>query len=348
MPIIVVGLNHRSAPVEMREKFAFSDAELPQALNILRSNGVVSEAVILSTCNRVEIYAAGNKSEQELIKETQSFLLSSRNYHFSELNNEIYALGEPESVIHLFKVSCGLDSMVLGETEILGQLKKAYDIALSGKHTGSALNRAFQRAFNVAKKIRSETNIQKGSVSVASVAVELAERIFETLKGKKILVIGAGDTAEKSAKALVSRGASGLIFTNRSIEKANALASELGGTVVPYNEFFYVIADVDIVISSTSAPDYIINRQKLIPSMQKRKHRLLLMIDLAVPRDINPDVTGFDEVFLYDIDDLQEIADDYMRQRLEEVQRCEKIIRQKAEELIKQIGFTPNQSATKD
>ncbi|MGC8743214.1 MAG: glutamyl-tRNA reductase [Verrucomicrobiia bacterium] len=342
MPIIVVGLNHRSAPVEMREKFAFSDAELPQALQTLRSGGVVSEAVILSTCNRVEIYAAGGEPEQKLIKEVQTFLLSSRNYQPSEIDSEIYTMGEPESVIHLFKVACGLDSMVLGETEILGQLKKSYDIALSGKHTGGFLNRAFQRAFNVAKKIRSETNIQRGSVSVASVAVELAERIFETLKGRKILVIGAGDTAEKSAKALVSRGASGIIFTNRSIEKANALASELGGTVVPYNDFFSVFADVDIVISSTAAPDYIINRHKLLPAMQTRKHRSILMIDLAVPRDINPDVTGFDEVFLYDIDDLQEIADNYLKQRLEEVQHCENIIRQKAEELLKHSGFNPH------
>jgi len=341
MPIIVVGLNHRSAPVEMREKFAFSDAELPQALQTLRSGGVVSEAVILSTCNRVEIYAAGSKSEQELIKEVQSFLLSSRNYQPSKINSEIYAMGEPQSVIHLFKVACGLDSMVLGETEILGQLKKSYDIALSAKQTGGYLNRAFQRAFNVAKKIRSETNIQKGSVSVASVAVELAERIFETLRGRKILVIGAGDTAEKSAKALVSRGASGIIFTNRSLEKANALAGELGGTVVPYNDFFSVIADVDIVISSTSAPDYIINRHKLLPAMQTRKHRSILMIDLAVPRDINPDVTGFDEVFLYDIDDLQEIADNYLKQRYEEVHHCENIIKQKAEELLKHSGFKP-------
>lgn len=342
MPVIVVGLNHRSAPVETREKFAFSDAEIPQALEKLRSNNVASEAVILSTCNRVEIYAAGNKPDQELIKEAQNFLLSYRNYG-SELNGEIYTMGEPESLIHLFRVACGLDSMVLGETEILGQLKKAYEIALSGKHTGSLLNRAFQRAFNVAKKIRTETNIQKGSVSVASVAVELAERIFESLRGKKILVIGAGDTAEKSAKALVSRGASGIIFTNRSIEKANALANELHGSVVPFEEFFSAIGDVDIVISSTSAPNYIINRNKLLPVMQKRRHRLLLMIDLAVPRDIHPDVTSFDEIFLYDVDDLQQIADDYLKQRLEEVQHCERIIKEKVQELLKYIGAKPTQ-----
>ncbi len=338
MSIVVAGLNHRSAPVEMREKFAFTDAELPQILETFRTGEIVSEAVILSTCNRVEVYAAGDKTAGELIDKTVNFLLKSRNYS-AQLNGEIYTLSEPDSLIHLFRVASGLDSMVLGETEILGQLKKAYDIALSGKHTGNFLNRSFQRAFNVAKKIRSETNIQKGSISVASVAVELAEKIFETLKSRKVLVIGAGDMAEKSARALVSRGASEIIFTNRSIEKANALASELNGAVIPFEGFINKIGDVDIVISSTSAPDYIINRHKISNVVQKRKNRSLFMIDLAVPRDINPDVTGFENVFLYDIDDLQEIAEDYLKQRLAEAQHCEKIIKDKVDELLHHINL---------
>ena len=337
MSIVVAGLNHRSAPVEMREKFAFSDAELPQALESFRSNGIVSEAVILSTCNRVEVYAAGNKPEGQLIDTTVNFLIKSRNI-YTQLNGEIYTMGEPDSLIHLFRVASGLDSMVLGETEILGQLKKAYDIALSGKHTGNFLNRSFQRAFNVAKKIRSETNIQKGSISVASVAVELAEKIFETIKSRKVLVIGAGDTAEKSARALVSRGASGIVFTNRSIEKARVLASELNGTVIPFEDFINKISDVDIIISSTSSPEYILNRHKISNAVQKRKNRSLFIVDLAVPRDINPDVTGFENVYLYDIDDLQEIAENYLKQRLADIQHCEKIIREKVEELLRHIN----------
>ncbi len=337
MSIVVAGLNHRSASVEMREKFAFADAELPQALESFRSGGIVSEAVILSTCNRVEVYAAGDKPAGQLIDTTVNFLIKSRNIS-AQLNSEIYTMSEPDSLIHLLRVASGLDSMVLGETEILGQLKKAYDIALSGKHTGNFLNRSFQRAFNVAKKIRSETNIQKGSISVASVAVELAEKIFETIKSRKVLVIGAGDTAEKSARALVSREASEIIFTNRSIEKARVLASEFNGTVIPFEDFINKISDVDIIISSTSAPNYILNRHKISNAIQKRKNRSLFMIDLAVPRNINPDVTGFENVYLYDIDDLREIAENYLKQRLADTQHCEKIIREKVDELLRHIN----------
>lgn len=339
MAIVVVGLNHKSAPVEMREQFAIGDSELPSVLNSLRSGGIAKEAVILCTCNRVEIYAAGDLPGEKLISHVSDFLLKTKNYS-KEINGEIYTFSEPESLLHLFRVACGLDSMVIGETEILGQLKKAYDIALSGNHTGSLLNRAFQRAFNVAKKIRSETNIQKGSISVASVAVELAERIFSSLKHSKILVIGAGDTAEKAAKAFVSRGAVNLHFTNRSPEKAKNLADEIGGSTIPFENFLNSIPDMDIVISSTSAPGYLISRHSLLPIIGKKKNHPILMIDLAVPRDINPDVTSFENVYLYDIDDLQEIADDYLKQRMEEVSKCEKIIREKVEDLMKQIAYS--------
>lgn len=332
MGIVVVGLNHRSAPVEMREQFAFSDAEIPQALASMLGQGVAKEAVILSTCNRVEVYAATDGSDEELIENIQKYLLDLRNYT-KPLNGEIYTLNEPASIIHLFRVATGLDSMALGETEIFGQLKKAYEIAFTNKSTGAFLNKAFQRAFNVAKKLRTETNIQKGSISVASVAVELAERIFISLKGRNILVIGAGDTAEKSARALTSRGATGLIFTNRSREKAEALATELNGKAINFDQWQTQIPFLDIIISSTSAPNYIVDRHTLEPYMHHR-NKPLLLIDLAVPRDINPDINVFDNVFLYDIDDLKEIADEYLKQRMKEVELCEAIIREKVSELI--------------
>lgn len=339
MAIVVVGLNHKSAPIEMREQFAIGDVELPSVLSSLRSSGVVKEAVIVSTCNRVEVYAAGNSTGETIVSYVRDFLLKIKNFS-GTLNGEFYTYDEPESLIHLFRVACGLDSMVIGETEILGQLKKAYEIALNGNHTGGLLNRAFQRAFNVAKKIRSETNIQKGSISVASVAVELAERIFSSLKNCRILVIGAGDTAEKSAKAFVSRGASNLCFTNRSPEKAKNLASEIGGSTIPFEEFHNLIPEMDIVISSTSAPGYLISRHSLSKIIGRRKNNPILMIDLAVPRDINPDVTSFDNVYLYDIDDLQEIADDYLKQRIEEISKCEIIIKEKVEDLMKQLSHS--------
>src|SRR5881628_502952 len=192
MSIVVIGLSHHTSPVIVRERFAFAEARVPAALQLLRDSGAAEEAVIVSTCNRVEIYAATALQPRRAFAALQEFLVHCHDYR-DPLTDEIYTLSEPQSVQHLFRVACGLDSMVLGETEILGQLKKAYDLALQHKHTGNELNRAFQKAFNVAKKIRTETKIQRGSVSVGSVAVELAERIFGTLKGRHIMVIGAGD-----------------------------------------------------------------------------------------------------------------------------------------------------------
>ena len=207
MPLVVIGLSHRTSPVVVRERFAFAEARIPGALQSLRDSGVADEAVILSTCNRVEIYAATPLEPPGAFTALQQFLVSCHDYR-DPLTDEVYRLSEPQSVQHLFKVACGLDSMVLGETEILGQLKKAYDLALKNGHTGGRLNKAFQRAFNVAKQIRTETNIQRGSVSVGSVAVELAEKIFSELGEREVLVIGAGRyQREDRARAPVSRRA---------------------------------------------------------------------------------------------------------------------------------------------
>ena len=220
----------------MRERFAFAEARVPAALQSLRDSGIADEAVILSTCNRVEIYAVTPLEPPQAFAALREFLVTCHDYR-DPLTDEIYALGEPQSVHHLFKVACGLDSMVLGETEILGQLKKAYDLALQNGHTGGRLNKAFQRAFNVAKHIRTETNIQRGSVSVGSVAVELAEKIFSRLSDRDVMIIGAGDTSEKTARALLSRGARSILVSNRSHDKAVALAEELGGRAVPFENW---------------------------------------------------------------------------------------------------------------
>ncbi|MBC8096182.1 MAG: glutamyl-tRNA reductase, partial [Akkermansiaceae bacterium] len=255
------------------------------------------------------------------------------------LTDEIYALGEPHSVQHLFKVACGLDSMVLGETEILGQLKKAYDLALQHKHTGGRLNKAFQRAFNVAKQIRTETSIQRGSISVASVAVELAEKIFEKLNDRHVMVIGAGDTSEKTARALLSRGAKSLVVANRSLERAEALVKDLGGRAVQFEEWGKEFERIDIAISSTSSPTPILNRAKLEPLMRQRKNRPLLLIDIAVPRDIDPEVNLVPNVYLYNVDDLQNIASSYLDQRKDEAAKCEKIIHEKVKALLGSGSF---------
>jgi len=333
MPIVVIGLSHRTCPVELRERFAFAEPKIPEAIQKLRAEGVAEEAVIVSTCNRVEIYAASASASGQTLEALQQFLVDWCAYR-GPLNDEIYRLNEPDSVEHLFQVACGLDSLVLGETEILGQLKKSYDLALQHKHTGSRLNKAFQRAFNVAKQIRTETNIQRGSVSVGSVAVELAEKIFESLRDRQVMVIGAGDTSEKTARALLSRGAQSIIVSNRSYDRAQALARELNGRAIQFDEWAEEFKKIDIVISSTAAPHYILDRVKLEPLMKLRKNQSLLLIDIAVPRDIEPEVNFLENVYLYNIDDLQTIADDYLKQRREEIARCETIIRDKVRALL--------------
>jgi glutamyl-tRNA reductase len=333
MPIVVIGLSHRTAPVNVRERFAFPEDRVPKVLRQLCDSGTATEAVILSTCNRVELYAVTHLEPRAAFDALRDFLLTCHDYR-DPVREEFYTLAEPHSLEHLFKVACGLDSMVLGETEILGQLKKAYDVALQHGHSGARLNKAFQKAFNVAKQIRTETNIQRGSVSVGSVAVELAEKIFTSLHGRQAMVIGAGDTSEKTARALLSRGVQSIIVSNRSHERAVELAAELGGRAVHFEEWAAEFPKTDIIISSTSAPHYVLDRVRLAPLLKLRKSRPLLLIDIAVPRDIEPEVNFLENVYLYNIDDLQAIADDYLRQRREEIVRCEAIIRDKAGALL--------------
>jgi glutamyl-tRNA reductase len=358
MSVVVIGLSHRTSPVELRERFAFADEKIPGVLQALRSSGIVTEAAILSTCNRVEIYAATKLAPEMAFAELKKFLVRwgetpgepvlaqdkdgtrGHSSHQIELSDEIYSFGEPHSLHHLFKVASGLDSMVIGETEIFGQLKDAYELALAHQHTGARLNKAFQRAFNVAKHIRTATNIQRGSVSVMSAAVELAEKIFSSLADHEVLVIGAGETSEKTARALLSRGARGLVVTNRSLERATALATELGGRAVPFENWTDALEQIDIAISSTAAPHHILNRANLEPLMRRRKHRPLLLIDIAVPRDIDPAVSDLDNVYLYNVDDLQSIAADYLNLREEEVARCEKIIAEKVAVLMEANKFS--------
>lgn len=337
MPIVVVGLSHQTAPVTVRERFAFPDGVVPETIQRLRQSGLADEAVILSTCNRVEIYAAATGQESQTLPVLRQFLLDCHQCD-EVVDGAIYTLGEPQSLEHLFKVACGLDSMVLGETEILGQLKKAYELARQHHHTGSRLNRTFQKAFNVAKQVRTETNIQRGSVSVGSVAVELAEKIFTALENRIVMVVGAGDTSEKTARALLSRGAQSLVVTNRTYERAQALAGELGGRAVPFDQWEQEFEKVDIIISSTSSPHYVLDRARLAPLMKLRRNRPLLLIDIAVPRDIEPEVNFLGNVYLYNIDDLQAIADDYLKQRQDEIARCETIIREKAKGLLASLA----------
>jgi glutamyl-tRNA reductase len=344
MSVLVAGISHRTSPVELRERFAFGEAELAETLSTLRNRGLCEESVLLSTCNRVELYGVESRPPEEALAAFRQFLLDHAQVE-APLTEEIYTLAEPQSIEHLFRVVSGLDSMVLGETEILGQVKKAYETALKNGHTGSRLNKVFQRAFNVAKHIRTETMIQRGSVSVASVAVDLAEKIFDSLKRRTVMVLGAGDTSEKAAKALLSRGARNLLVANRTFERAENLAAELGGQAIPFEDWPDKAIEVDIIVSSTAAQDYVIDHAHLKPLMKRRRHRTLLLIDIAVPRDIDPAVNFLESVFVYNIDDLQAIADDSMQQRREEIARCEELVRNRAISLLsdpRRHAWTPS------
>jgi glutamyl-tRNA reductase len=332
MEIVALGISHKTAPVEVRERFSFAAHAVPDALARLRGLDGVAEAVLLSTCNRVEIYAAVESHPAHALAAIRGLVAEAKSIEAAV--EGFYELASPDSVHHLFKVASGLDSMVLGETEILGQLKQAYSLALEAGATGKLLNKAFQTAFNVAKKIRTETNIQRGSVSVASVSVELAQKIFETLSDQRVMVIGAGDTSEKTARALQSRGAKSIMVSNRSFERAEALARELDGQAILFEQWPTEFPKVDIVISSTSAPHYLITRANLEPLLATRGSRPLLLIDIAVPRDIDPEVNFLDDVYVYNVDDLQAIADEYQRLRREELDICESIIASKAQGLL--------------
>jgi glutamyl-tRNA reductase len=383
MSVVVIGLSHRSAPVELRERFAFAESGIPEALKQLRDSGLVTEGVVLSTCNRVEIYAATALApDDQFFARVKKFLIAhhltgvgmiraeaaspspqrregggeeadrseanpltpalsplgrgegDKAASMAEIESSIYTFAEPHSLQHLFKVASGLDSMVIGETEIFGQLKDAYELAFTHKHTGGQLNKAFQRAFNVAKHIRTETNIQRGSVSVMSAAVELAEKIFTSLAEHEVLIIGAGETSEKTARALQSRGVKKITVTNRSAERATVLAAELGARTVPFEYWPEEFERIDIAISSTAATHHILDCAKLEPLMRRRRHRPLLLIDIAVPRDIDPAVSELDNVYLYNVDDLKAIADEYLKLRHEELNRCNQIIAEKVAVLL--------------
>lgn len=329
MDILCLGLSHHTAPIELREKFAIPDHELGAAAAQLARAPGVGEAVIVSTCNRVEFYVGVEEASQGFAA-VREFLarrgLAAPEALSAPQSNLFFRLPSPHSVRHLFRVVCGLDSMVLGETEILGQVKKAYAAASGNGATARQLNKLFQRAFNIAKEVRTKTNITRGAVSVGAAAVELAERIFGRLTHCKVMILGAGETGEMTAGALKARGVRSIFVANRNYERAAALAAQMGGKAVHFEEWQRDFHDVDILIGSTAAPHHVLTREKLAPAMRARPDRPLFCIDLAVPRDIEPAVNDLDGVYLYDIDSLQAIADHSMHIRRQELAVCEEMI----------------------
>jgi glutamyl-tRNA reductase len=322
MKFFVAGMSYKTAPVEVREQLAVR----PQGLKCfgcrLKIGGALSEVVLLSTCNRVEIYGVASKVNGNVHGLFR--YLANRDMDFTP---HMYVHEGDEALKHLFSVTSGLDSMVLGETEITGQVKLAYQTAQEGRLTGKVLNRVFQTALQTAKEVRTTTQVGRGATSVGSVAVELAEKIFDgSLANKNIMILGAGKMGEATIRHLAKRGAKSVIVSNRSIERAENLAREFGGRAIRLDDCYKAMLDTDIVVSSTGSPTTVLHRRDLEPVMAARRGRPLFLIDIAVPRDIEPDVQMLENVYLYDIDDLEEIVRENLRLRERELTRCHEII----------------------
>ncbi|MCF7676445.1 MAG: glutamyl-tRNA reductase [Akkermansiaceae bacterium] len=330
MELFCLGLNHRTAPVEVREKFAVGAPRLGQATTELAALAEAAEAVVVSTCNRTEYYLVAPDA-QAAVAALETRLLEREGLD-GTVSSHFYQKLKMDAALHLCRVVSGLDSMMLGETEVFGQVKQAYQAALAGGTTGGVLNRLFQRAFGVGKKVRTETSIQEGATSVGNVAVDLAEKIFGHLKDSQVMILGAGEMCRITAQSLVSRGARSIFVTNRSFDRAEELATEMGGTAVRFDDWQSVLAKVDVVISSTGSPHALIHRADVENVRRIRKFRPLFFIDIAVPRDIHPDVAEIEEVYLYDIDKLQHLADDGRARRQLQIEHCEQII---TDELVK-------------
>ncbi len=317
-----MGLNHETAPVEVRERFAVPAEKLGEKAREIISLSALHEGVVLSTCNRMEIYAAVEDKESGI--ELLSNHLSMG--HDDGVMAHLYQKTGDDVRRHLFRLVSGLDSMVLGETEIFGQVKQAYKQALESGATSGVLNRLFQKSFTVGKKVRTNTNIQKGQTSVGSVAVDMAEKIFGKLKGSHIMVIGAGEMSRQVAQSMMSRGASHLTVTNRSLERAELLATELGGSSVPFDQWEDALVQADVIVSSTGASEPVLLASAIEAVRGRRKYRPLFLIDIAVPRDIEKAAGDIEEVYLYDIDKLQKLASEARVSRAEQVKVCELMI----------------------
>lgn len=320
MNILVVGLNYRTAPVEIRERFSVSDQLLNSSLQELSSSNHLLETVVLSTCNRTEIYAVANEAEfgqDEIIDFLATASGISREVFFPFL----YIYYDQMAVRHLFRVTCGLDSMVLGETQILGQVRDAFLHAQMSKTTGSTFNQLFKRAVTLAKQAHSETEIGRHAVSVSYAAVELAKKIFEELSDKTILIIGAGKMSELTAKHLYSSGATRVLVVNRTFERAKELADKFEGHAFELKSLDFAMKEADIVISSTGASSYVVMKEQVAHVMKHRRNRPLFLIDIAVPRDLDPEINKLPNVYLYDIDDLEGVIAANLEERKKEADK---------------------------
>ncbi len=324
MPLLTLGINHKTAPVSVRERVSFSPETIVPALQALHSHCDTSEVAILSTCNRTELYVHITESSQK----DMVINWLSEYHHLSpdELQSYIYEHDEKQTVRHILKVASGCDSLILGEPQILGQMKDAYRFAVEAGTTGTLLGRLFQYTFTVAKQVRTDTAIGSSPVSVAFTAVNLAKQIFGDLKNYTVLLIGAGETIELAARHLNDQGLGRMIVANRTVERAHDLASQFGGYAISLTEIPAHLNDADIVISSTASPQAIVSYQQVKQALKQRKHRPVFMVDLAVPRDIDPEVSTLEDIYLYTVDDLHQVVEENMQSRKEAAAQAEEII----------------------
>ena len=310
MAVNILGINHKTAPVALREKVAFTEDRMGAALLTLRQELGVAEALILSTCNRTEVYWSGTASGSQL-----SQWLERHHGNDLDLAASLYVHQESRAVEHTFSVASGLDSMVLGEVQILGQLKDAYRIAQENGSTGPILNKLFQAAFSAAKRVRTETRIGANAVSLASATVSLARRVYADLSAHTVLLVGAGDMNALTARHFISAGIQRMVIANRTLEKAQSLAGELKVHAAPLTDLDEQLADADIVISCTASPEPLISKRAVEAAIRARRRRPIFMVDMAVPRDIDPEVAELEDVYLFSIDDLQQLVDENIQQR---------------------------------
>jgi len=326
MHLIVVGLSHKTAPVEIREKLAVPDSRLGEALSRLCSYPGVKEGVLLSTCNRVEVYSVVDEVEagygriQEFLADTHLALSS------EQLTPHLYWHTGDRAIAHLFRVAASLDSMIIGESQILGQLKDAFEIALAHKTTGVIMNKVVKKAISVAKRVRTETKISEMAVSVSYAAVELAKKIFSNLEEKTVLLVGAGEMAKLAARHLIAQGVRHVRITTRTPQHAVNLAAKFGGTAVPFDQFKDEMASADIVLVSTGAAHYLIGAEDVHRAVKERMNRPMFLIDISVPRNIDPAVRHVDDAFLFDIDDLKQRVEQNRAERVQEAEKAERMV----------------------
>ncbi|GIM44639.1 glutamyl-tRNA reductase [Collibacillus ludicampi] len=325
MNIMAVGLNYRTAPVEIRERFSLSPSDLSESINLLAQEKAIRERVIISTCNRTEVYAVVDHPSDGK-RSIQSFLEYISGVRVEDFSPYIYTYVDQDAVRHLFRVACGLDSMILGETQILGQVRDSFLFAQQNGYTGAIFNNLFKRAVTVAKRAHTETDIGKNAVSVSYAAVELAKKIFEELTNKTVLIIGAGKMSELTVKHLHSAGARRVLVVNRTLERAKELAIKFRGEAFDMGHLGLALKQADIVISSTGSDHYIVTKPMLTEIMRLRRGRALFLIDIAVPRDLDPEINKLTNVYLYDIDDLEGVIAVNLQERAKEAEKIGYII----------------------